>query len=75
MSMDPTLTVAEAASMYNIPAAVWSRPSSAEGAFLRILTVTDIYKLDNYPYVASAIIAACAGSIPPGRRNFYLKFV
>jgi len=31
------------------------RPGSASGTFLRIITVNDVYKLDNYPRVATAI--------------------
>ena len=35
-------------------------PRSAHGTFLRVLSVNDVYKLDNYPRVASAIKAAKA---------------
>lgn len=31
------------------------RPPQAAGTFLRVVTVNDVYKLDNYPHVASAI--------------------
>jgi len=34
------------------------RPRTACGTFLRIVTVNDVYKLDNYPRVASAVAAA-----------------
>eukprot|EP00900_Chrysochromulina_parva_P000867 jgi/Chrpa1/10781/Chrysochromulina_OHIO_Genome00022394-RA len=34
------------------------RPRSACGTFLRIITVNDVYKLDNYPRVATAVNAA-----------------
>eukprot|EP00928_Gymnodinium_smaydae_P045175 TRINITY_DN30149_c0_g1_i3.p1 TRINITY_DN30149_c0_g1~~TRINITY_DN30149_c0_g1_i3.p1 ORF type:complete len:634 (-),score=149.17 TRINITY_DN30149_c0_g1_i3:84-1985(-) len=38
------------------------RPRDADGTFLRILTVNDVYKLDNYPMLASAVTAARASS-------------
>jgi 2',3'-cyclic-nucleotide 2'-phosphodiesterase (5'-nucleotidase family) len=34
------------------------RPPTAVGTFLRMITVNDVYKLDNYPYLASAVNAA-----------------
>ena len=44
------------------PAAVWSRPASARGTFLRIISVNDVYKLGNYPRVATAVKAARAAA-------------
>ena len=52
------LTLPEAALKYKIPAAIWTRPATAHGKFLRIITVNDVYKLENYPNVATAILAA-----------------
>jgi len=37
------------------------RPPTAKGKFLRVVTVNDVYKLDNYPRVASAIQEFKAG--------------
>ena len=45
-----------------VPAAVWSRPASARGTFLRIISVNDVYKLGNYPRVATAVKAARAAA-------------
>jgi len=36
------------------------RPKSAVGPFLRVVSINDVYKLDNYPRVATAIAAAKA---------------
>jgi len=36
------------------------RPRTAAGTFLRVLSINDVYKLDNYPHVTSAIRAAKA---------------
>ena len=56
------LTLEEAAAKYKMPAAVWTRPATAHGTFLRIITVNDVYKLENYPNVATAVFAARAAS-------------
>jgi len=37
-----------------------ARPASAVGTFLRIATVNDVYTLDNYPHLASAVAEARA---------------
>jgi hypothetical protein len=34
------------------------RPKAAVGTFLRIITINDVYKLDNYPRVATAVESA-----------------
>ena len=36
------------------------RPRTAAGPFLRVVTVNDVYRLDNYPRVATAVAAAKA---------------
>ena len=38
------------------------RPVGASGTFLRVLMVNDVYSLDNYPHVASAVAAAKAAA-------------
>ena len=42
------------------PPFILPRPSSAVGTFLRIITVNDVYKLDRYPSLATAIRQAQA---------------
>ena len=42
------------------------RPSTAVGQFLRVLMVNDLYKLDNYPRVATAFAEQRAGSASLG---------
>ena len=41
-------------------AALPGRPPRAVGTFLRLITINDCYKLDNYPRVASVVLAAKA---------------
>lgn len=38
------------------------RPDKADGTFLRIISVNDSYKIDNYPQVATAVLQAKAAS-------------
>ena len=38
-----------------LPSCIPGRPLGANGTFLRIITINDVYKIDNYPYVASAV--------------------
>eukprot|EP00931_Biecheleriopsis_adriatica_P029141 TRINITY_DN17344_c0_g1_i3.p1 TRINITY_DN17344_c0_g1~~TRINITY_DN17344_c0_g1_i3.p1 ORF type:complete len:405 (+),score=75.67 TRINITY_DN17344_c0_g1_i3:32-1246(+) len=38
------------------------RPQTASGQFLRVVTVNDSYKLDNYPHLASAVAAQRAAA-------------
>ena len=42
------------------------RPRTAVGPFLRVLTINDVYKLDNYPRVATAVRAARADAAALG---------
>lgn len=44
-----------------------SPPPEACGAFLRVVSINDVYKLDNYPRVATAVAAARASvAVHPG---------
>jgi 2',3'-cyclic-nucleotide 2'-phosphodiesterase (5'-nucleotidase family) len=44
----------------SIPPALSSRPRTASGTFLRILTINDVYKLENYPHFSAAVKMAKA---------------
>lgn len=46
--------------LFATPSVLRSRPSSAVGTFWRIISINDIYCLDNYPHVAGCIQAAAA---------------
>ena len=49
------------------PSAMPSPPPEACGAFLRVVSINDVYKLDNYPRVATAVAAARASvAVHPG---------
>ena len=56
------LTVTETAYKYSLPSAILNRPASAQGTFLRIIAVNDVYKLNNYPKVATAVLATRAAT-------------